>query len=54
MLKDYDNNSKKNKRVRKILYFIHPFDNSVKTNKGKQFFDLVRLNFLKNYLILPV
>ena len=54
MLKDYDKNSKKIKNVRKILYFNHPFDNFVKTNKGKKFLDLVRLNFLKNYLTLPV
>ena len=33
---------------RKIIHFSPPFCNSVKTNTGKKFFDLVRLHFPKN------
>ena len=52
-LNDYDKNdpncnSKKNKRLIKIIYFNPAFCNYVKTNIGKKFLDLVRLHFPKS------
>ena len=40
--------NKKTRKSRKIIYFNPPYCNSVKTNIGKKFLDLIRLHFPRN------